>query len=198
MYTTWKNQTKNIKGVTDPSKKTNVPGKTQAADGENVQMQYVVDEKGTPVDGFRAAEMRKVARSIWAEIASAGLAPDKWMTDAGLGVADHYNHEMQARFPELRLCDNGWKPEQIAKDYYPSWRTARMKKGTLHPVKNEEANDAPSIPQKRKSPSETDTENNPPPGQDIQPKKKASVDKAIESDSLTMPEVSLSSFLIRY
>jgi hypothetical protein len=136
---TWTAHNKNTGGVTDTNTepKKGIRGRGRAADGENVLMQYVVDKDGNAIDGFRAAEMRRVARSIWAQFSSAGLAPMKWMTETQLPTGEHYVREMQTRFPELRLCENGWKAHQIAIDYYPSWRTGQIKGGKAQLNKNE-------------------------------------------------------------
>ena len=65
------------------------------------------------------------------------------MTNSGLGISDHYRCEMQTRFEELRLCEGGWKADQIAIDYYSSWRTARNKGGKFNVrVKQEEQDDS--------------------------------------------------------
>jgi hypothetical protein len=39
---------------------------------------------------------------------------------------------MEKLCEELCLCENGWKAEQIAVDYYSSWRIARDKKGLFN------------------------------------------------------------------
>ena len=45
---------------------------------------------------------------------------------------------MDKRFPELRLCDNDWKSDQIAAANYQSWYTYWVKP---HIVKDNEAID---------------------------------------------------------
>ena len=91
-------------------------------------MLYVVNKDGIPVDGFKATEMRKVARTIWIQFRSAGVFPKGWITDAPLSASDGFKREMQTRFEELRLCENGWKVDQIAIDYYPSWRIGVLRR----------------------------------------------------------------------
>jgi hypothetical protein len=41
-------------------------------------MLYVEDSDGHPIDGNRAAEIRKVSRSLFVQFASAGVAPKTW------------------------------------------------------------------------------------------------------------------------
>ena len=47
-----------------------------------------------------------------------------WARSNGSGICIRYSYqcEMWQHFPELRLCENYWKAEQIAIDNYPSWR----------------------------------------------------------------------------
>ena len=95
-------------------------------------MLYIVNRDGNPVDGHRAGAMRTTARAIWAQLSSQGIAPVKWMTDVNLSIGNHYHFQMQDRFEELRLCEAGWKANQIAIDYYPSWRNSQQNKGKFN------------------------------------------------------------------
>jgi hypothetical protein len=117
----WLDHHKESKDISNPTRKVGgVRGKVRSAQGENVKMLYVEDEQGNTVNGNRASDMRRVARSIWIELARTGKAPKKWGR-ADVRVADYYKGEMRHRFPELRLCDQDWKADQIAIDNYPSW-----------------------------------------------------------------------------
>ena len=141
----WNNHHTKAKSTTDLNAERGAWGRSRASKGVNVNMLYIVDENGSPVDGHRASSMQNVARSIWAELASKGLTPKKWKTDTELAVADHYRREMQNRFPELKLCENCWKADQIAIDYYPSWHKAQVKKkkGKFNiPIKHEKSDNA--------------------------------------------------------
>ncbi len=102
-------------------------GRARAAEGINVKMRYVVDRDGVPVDGHRAAVIRSVARAFWNELSNKGLAPSKWKGGSSLQITEAYRLQMENLCEELRLCENGWKAEQIAIDNYSSWRVARMK-----------------------------------------------------------------------
>ena len=88
--------------------------------GENVSMRYIENELGVVIDGYRATEMRKFARSIWNHLAHAGKAPKTW-GKADVQTARQYRLEMCSHFPELRLCGYDWKVDQIATDNYPNW-----------------------------------------------------------------------------
>jgi hypothetical protein len=83
-------------------------------------MLFVEDEDGKSIDGHRATEIRRIARSIWAEFAKKGRAPKSWCK-ADMSTAQEYNREMRRFFPELRFCEFDWKAEQIAIENYPSW-----------------------------------------------------------------------------
>ena len=153
---TWTSHVNALKGSTIPNsnaKKTK--GKTRAAEGENVAMLYVVNKDGIAVDGYRASEMRKVARTIWIQLRSAGVFPNRWITDAPLSASEGFRHEMQKRFEELQLCENGWKVDQIAIDYYPSWRNGVLKKKDVIEIDdddedNDDSSDVPQNLHKRK------------------------------------------------
>ena len=92
---------------------------------KNVSLRYIEDDQGVVIDGFRASEMRKFARSIWNQLAIAGKAPKSW-GKSDLEVATHYRHEMRHRFPELGLCEFDWKAEQLATDNYPNWASHNL------------------------------------------------------------------------
>jgi hypothetical protein len=95
-------------------------GRSRAAQGVNVAMRYIEDENGQIIDGHRAGEMRKIARSVWVALANAGKAPAKW-SQADIVSAEAYRKEMRQHFPELRLCEHDWKADLIASENYPSW-----------------------------------------------------------------------------
>ncbi|KJA14839.1 hypothetical protein HYPSUDRAFT_208399 [Hypholoma sublateritium FD-334 SS-4] len=118
-------------------------GKRRAAQGINVTMKYVELEDGTIIDGFRAAEIRRYARSLWVQMALDDKLPATW-SDADAASLTYYSESMAQRFMEMRLCASDWKANLVATDNYPSWRHNWLKK------KNKES----------KRPSETHTEDN--------------------------------------
>jgi hypothetical protein len=97
-------------------------GKSHAAQNINVTMRYIETMDGNVVDGNRAAEMRKFARTIWVAYAKEGITLLSW-GQADVKARRIYYSKMGSRFPELRLCELDWKAEQIATDNYPSWHT---------------------------------------------------------------------------
>lgn len=114
-------------------------GPARAAEGINVQMLYVVNEEGEPIDGHRAKKMRDVARAFWNGLSNAGVAPWSWKTHADLSMMQKFKLEMQTQFPELRLCDGGWKVDQIAIDNYSGWRGGLREKGMFNKTNKENA-----------------------------------------------------------
>ncbi|KII89768.1 hypothetical protein PLICRDRAFT_174607 [Plicaturopsis crispa FD-325 SS-3] len=123
----WTAEKQNL-SVTDPDQKPGARGAVRASNGENVMMQYVETENGHMVDGFRASDIKFVARRIWAEMAVElqGNVPLKWK-NVGIKGADRYARDMALHCPELRLCDSDWKAHQIATDTYPSWKHTYIK-----------------------------------------------------------------------
>ena len=107
-------------------------GRTCAAEGINVKMLYVVNKDGEPIDGHQASNMRSYAHFIWNDLSNSAKAPRKWVTGTSVTIVESFRRQMQTRFPELRLCEGGWKVDQIGIDYYSSWRLAKCKKGTFN------------------------------------------------------------------
>jgi hypothetical protein len=102
------------------------PGKSRAAQGENVSLKFVEDENGNAIDGYKATAIRKFARSLWAGLSNAGKAPKSWgKVDAE--TSSQFQIEMCRKFPELRLCEGNWKVDLIATMNYPSWYSNQAK-----------------------------------------------------------------------
>lgn len=102
-------------------------GKHRSSQGINVTMKYIELEDGTTIDGYRAAEMRRYARSLWAQMALDNKLPKAWGNADAASLAT-YNESMAQRFQELRLCASDWKANLVAIDNYPSWRHNWLKK----------------------------------------------------------------------
>ena len=56
-------------------------------------MLFVEDEGGNPIDGHRATEIHKIARSIWVKLARNGKAPKFW-SKADISTAQEYNNKI--------------------------------------------------------------------------------------------------------
>lgn len=114
-YNTWKSSQKGVSGITLGKR-----GNAQASQGMNVNMQYVENANGIPVDGFRAASIRSTAYSIFFELKERGCAPTVFSKIVQHAKV-HYIVEMERNHPELRLCANHWKSLFVATQNYPSW-----------------------------------------------------------------------------
>ncbi|KAH7905504.1 hypothetical protein BJ138DRAFT_1118410 [Hygrophoropsis aurantiaca] len=117
----WDTADKEQKEVCTTDKKSASRGNTRASQGINVRLQFVEDQNGMPVDGFRATQMKSLARDIFALFASRDSAPKHW-SKADLNIKNAYRAEMYRQFPELRCCENHWKVDKIATDTYSNWR----------------------------------------------------------------------------
>ncbi len=105
----------------DEGVNTGTRGRTRAAQGINVNMKYIEDRNGQPINGHLASDMRRHARAIFVGLALKGYLFTSW-TEADHDSLKTYYHEMSERFEELRLCTNDWKAEMIALDIYRTWR----------------------------------------------------------------------------
>lgn len=129
-------------GSKEPSPSPCVRGKHRSSQGINVTMKYIELEDGGVVDGFRAAEIRRYARSLWAQMALADKLPRTW-SDADATSLATFNESMAQRFMELRLCASDWKATLVATDNYPSWRQTWLKKQTKEGNTSKRLNDSP-------------------------------------------------------
>lgn len=105
----------------DEGVNTGARGRTRAAQGINVNMKYVEDRNGHPINGHLASDIRRHARAIFVGFALKGNVFKSW-TEADHNSLKTYYCEMAERFEELRLCANDWKAEMIALDIYRTWR----------------------------------------------------------------------------
>ena len=129
----WKKHVKSTKDTTTVNQKAAKKGSTRAADGENVTMQFVEDADGRMIDGYRAGEIRKHARSIFNDIAKYTSPPATWGAASSI-MRDYYHQQMYRRFPEVQYCDLDWKAEKIASEAYTHWTPPET---TVTPVKRE-------------------------------------------------------------
>jgi hypothetical protein len=95
-------------------------GRSRAAKGENVTMNFIEDTDGQAIDGHKASEIRKVLRELWMEMDQVGSAPRSWSKVAHT-VLMNFRQRMYDRFPELAYCDGHWKLDKICTDNYSQW-----------------------------------------------------------------------------
>ncbi|KAG6914756.1 hypothetical protein DXG01_015506 [Tephrocybe rancida] len=93
--------------------------------GKNITMRYVVGQDSIPVNGNEAKKIRHYAHALWGLYAEHNICPLTWMK-ASSDVMQHYRNSMNTKYPDLRLCEDNWKSEQITIDNYPSWYAIRF------------------------------------------------------------------------
>ncbi|KAF9456107.1 hypothetical protein BDZ94DRAFT_1315480 [Collybia nuda] len=117
-------QSKPITGAEAESDNDEEHKETGAGTCSNISLHYVEMEDGEVVNSETAKSIRKHACTLWALFLLEGRAPATWdAVDAATG--SHYHHDMHTKFPELALCHDNWKSEQVAIDNYPGWQKAR-------------------------------------------------------------------------
>ncbi|EGO27513.1 hypothetical protein SERLADRAFT_406586 [Serpula lacrymans var. lacrymans S7.9] len=103
---------------------------------------YVEYEDRTTIDTEEGGRnIRKLARSIWFELADLGMAPKTWMSTSR-AVLDYYRSKMYKKFPQLCFCESDWKADQLAIDNYPSWYANHFTRAEKKAVKNEAIDDS--------------------------------------------------------
>ena len=98
-------------------------GKGRASQGQNVKMRYLQHENGDIIDGWRASDIRRYARSIFVGFALQGKVFQSWVEGVDAASRTSYYRDMVARFPEVGLCELDWKSEQIASEIYSQWQS---------------------------------------------------------------------------
>jgi hypothetical protein len=98
-------------------------GKGRASQGQNVKMRYLQHENGNVIDGWRASDIRRYARSIFVGFALQGKVFQSWVEGVDAASRISYYRDIEARFPEVGLCELDWKSEQIASEIYSQWRS---------------------------------------------------------------------------
>ena len=113
-------------------------GKGRASQGQNVKMRYIQHENGEVIDGWRASDIRRFARSIFVGFAMQGKVFHSWVEGVDAVSRTSYYRDMVARFPEVGLCELDWKAEQVASEIYSQWRSNWINKQEAE--KNKSAN----------------------------------------------------------
>jgi hypothetical protein len=103
-------------------------GKGRASQGQNVKMRYIQHENGEVIDGWRASDIRRYARSIFVGFALEGKVFHSWVEGVDAASRTSYYRDMWVRFPEVGLCELDWKAEQVASDIYSQWRSSWINK----------------------------------------------------------------------
>lgn len=97
-----------------------VRGRARSAKGDNVAMGFIEDINGEPINGHKAADIRKAIRESWAEMVQAGVAPPTW-SRVSHTVLNNFRQRLYGEFAELAYCDGHWKLDKICTDNYSQW-----------------------------------------------------------------------------
>ena len=95
-------------------------GRSHAAKGENVTINFIKDTDGQAIDSHKASEIRKVLRELWMEMDQVGLVPRSW-SKVTHTVLMNFCQQMYDWFPKLAYCDRHWKLDKICTDNYSQW-----------------------------------------------------------------------------
>lgn len=99
---------------------------------------FLEDSHGDPLMSASIDAIRRTMRRIFEMMASKDIAPRSWGR-----LSEHayllFHIGVGTTHPELRLCSNDWKANELAKNVYSAWRTARRRtKARAKGVKPEE------------------------------------------------------------
>lgn len=82
---------------------------------------FLQDESGQPIDKTTLSRISQVARGKFIEMATKGVLPGSWDKVQWSARAD-FEHGMEDQFFFLRLCENNWKVNEVAKHLFPGFK----------------------------------------------------------------------------
>ena len=83
------------------------------------------DQNGKLLSVKRVRDVQTTMRSIWEDLARDKLAPSSW--ERATATACQRMHDIMHReWPLLRLCNDGWKLEDLATITYPGWKRSYL------------------------------------------------------------------------
>ncbi|KAG8216466.1 hypothetical protein J3R82DRAFT_6573 [Butyriboletus roseoflavus] len=100
---------------------------------------FLEGEDGEQLDTKTVSLIRDSMRLAWNDLATQKRAPFTWGR-ATASVHDYFHSYMEDKWPILRLCNNGWKLDELASVTYPGYKRSYLDdKGSLKvKVKTEE------------------------------------------------------------
>ncbi|KAG2030703.1 hypothetical protein BDR03DRAFT_1016853 [Suillus americanus] len=99
---------------------------------------FLKDEDGDPLASTAVDSIRRTMRRLFEMLASKNIAPPSWgrLSEQAYLL---FHIAIGTAHPELRFCSNDWKANELAKNVYLAWRTARRRaKARAKGVKPEE------------------------------------------------------------
>ncbi|KAJ7060543.1 hypothetical protein C8F01DRAFT_1084242 [Mycena amicta] len=90
--------------------------------------------------GAVVTKLKTDALDILADMASQRILPtyDHTYSALGLVAKDTFRARIEARYPDLRLCDSHWKADYVATTIYNNWKTSPRGKAHIHTIKVED------------------------------------------------------------
>jgi hypothetical protein len=79
-----------------------------------------MNKHGIGVNGYQAENICKTCRAIFISLNKGGSALKTW-SQARYDAIQYYRQEMYRSFPDLCLCDDDWKVNQLAINEYPGF-----------------------------------------------------------------------------
>jgi hypothetical protein len=93
---------------------------------------FVTDRDGAVITRGKASAIRATCRHLWVELRKNSMAPPTW-GQASHSASTFFRNAMYQAHPELRLCDDHWKLDYLARKDYPSWiRPSRKPQKTIN------------------------------------------------------------------
>ncbi|PCH37087.1 hypothetical protein WOLCODRAFT_157789 [Wolfiporia cocos MD-104 SS10] len=76
---------------------------------------------GSGLTKLQVDDVSKGARDIYRYLHKQGRAPSTWDKHVDVATRTSFCAEMERRFPNLRLCSNSWKANEVALRTYSNW-----------------------------------------------------------------------------
>lgn len=111
-----------LKGTTGHSPLSEQPS---SKDTIKKKFRFLQDHDGALISNQRLAAMSTEARGIFEEMVIEKAAPLKWASKVTAKQRHCFCVRMQAKFKELRYCEDGWKANQLAILLYPGFKQNR-------------------------------------------------------------------------
>ncbi|KAI0082983.1 hypothetical protein BDY19DRAFT_998984 [Irpex rosettiformis] len=82
---------------------------------------FIQDDDGQLISEATLGRIRQVARGKFMEMAARGVLPDSWDKIQWSTRAD-FECDLERQFFVLRLCENNWKVNEVAKQLFPGFK----------------------------------------------------------------------------
>ena len=83
---------------------------------------FLEDEFGQPVSHETKKRLFGDLNSYWTGMLDAGHTPKNWTDSLDLKTKNDFRRSFEGQYPFLRLCEGGWKVDQLWINYFRIWR----------------------------------------------------------------------------